>query len=372
VLGIDISAENVLAYERRLLAIVILITGGVVGVVAAVAAEVSRRVSRPLLAIAGEMRRVRQFDLADGALPSSRIREVAEMSDAVSHMKAGLRSFRKYVTADLVRQLLELGREAELGAERRTISIMFCDISGFTAISERLEPEDLAARLAEYLGGMTRIIMRNGGTVDKYVGDAIMAFWNAPRDTADHADRAVRTALECRAFSEELSVQWAASGGPRFATRFGVNTGEVFVGNFGYEDRMDYTAIGHHVNLASRLEGLNKVYGSQILCGEQTWELVGARCAGRFIDRVAVKGSDEVIRVYEPLASTGPGLSDAFNVATELYMARRFPEAAAAFEACLAACPGDGPAAALQARSHRFAAHPPPLEWDGVFRATEK
>jgi adenylate cyclase len=372
IVGMDISADNILLYERRLLGTVALITIGVCAVVASAAFVMSRYVSRPLVAIAAEMQRIRHFDLAGSALPDSRVKEVAEMSEALANMKGGLRSFRKYVPAEVVRDLLALGREAELGAERRTLSIMFSDVRDFTTLSEQLDPEDLAARLAEYLGGMTRIVLGNGGTVDKYVGDAIVAFWNAPRDVSDHAERAVRTALECQAFSEELADRWKRTGIRAFETRVGIDTGDVVVGNFGYEDRMDYTAIGHHVNIASRLESLNKVYGSRILCGPETWNLVRDRFSGRFIDRVAVKGSKAVISIYEPLAPAREGLVGIFDRATELYGARRFEEAAAAFEACLATFPDDGPSAALRARSRQYAAEPPPVNWNGAFLATDK
>ncbi len=378
ILGLDISADRVVAHERRFLAVIALVTvvigacGMIVGLLLA------RRLSAPLVVLEREMSKIQRFDLEGGAVIRTRIAEVSRMQDAVDNMKAGLRSFRKYVPADLVAELIRLGQEAVLGAEKRTVSVFFCDIAGFTTISETLSPEELASRMGAYFGGMTRIILEEGGTVDKYIGDSIMAFWGAPRPAADHAHRACRSAIRCRRFVEELSARWTSEGLAPFDTRFGLNTGEVNVGNFGYEERLSYTVMGDQVNLASRLEGSNKAYGTRILAAESTVRAAGSAIASRRIDVAAVKGRNVGVPIHEVLGMAGDlsaadrALVEAYERGLDLYQARKWDEAEAAFRRALEARAGDEPSRIMIGRCREYAANPPPPDWNGVHEITEK
>jgi adenylate cyclase len=300
------------------------------------------------------------------------------MKRAVDNMKNGLRSFRKYVPADLVAELITLRKEAVLGAEKREATVFFSDIEDFTAISERLTPEALAEHLAVYFEGMTKIILRNRGTVDKYIGDAIMAFWGAPTAAPEHALLACRCALQCRSFLNALAGEAARSGAPVFRTRMGINSGELIVGNMGYEERMNYTVIGDHVNLASRLEGLNKYYGTQIIISQYTYAEVKGAVEARMIDVVAVKGRKQGVILYElvsekdDLEKGEKSFIDLFNEGMVCYLERRWSEAIRMFQETSRKNPLDKPSQMLLERCRAYASDPPPGDWNGVVKLTQK
>ncbi len=375
--GLDISASRVLDYEDRLLALITGVSVAIGALGLLLGTLLARRISRPLVVLEQEMMRIQRFDLEGDVPVRSRISEVNEMKIALENMKQGLRSFRRYVPADLVAELIQMRREAVIGAERRTLTLWFCDIAGFTSVAEALSPEELASRLGVYFEGMTRIILEEGGTVDKYIGDSIMAFWGAPREAADHAERACRAALRCRDFVQALSAEWRSKGIPAFDTRFGINTGEVNVGNFGYAERLNYTAMGDSVNLASRLEGLNAAYGTRILVSAATRSLLGEAFVTRRIDRVAVKGKSRGVEVVE-LVSEGEDAAGTreftrlYESGLDLYAARDWAGAAVAFRAALAARPEDGPSRVMVARCALYSSEPPPEDWDGTWVMTGK
>ncbi|HEY4241933.1 MAG TPA: adenylate/guanylate cyclase domain-containing protein [Kofleriaceae bacterium] len=356
------------ANDRISLVIILVATIGALGL----AWWIGAGISRPLRKLADETQRIGTFELGDRPLPSSRIVEVARLTAAVDGMKRNLRSFKKYVPADVVRELVAQGAEANLGGKRETLTIHFSDIAGFTTLAEQTPPEQLVAMLGEYLDEMTRPILASGGTVDKFIGDAVMAFWGAPRADAAHALHACEAALANRDRLAALNAQWAAAGRPRLEARVGLHTGEVIVGNIGSPDRLEYTVIGDDVNLASRLEALNKRYGTSLLISETTYALVREQMVARPIDRVAVKGKALAVTIYELLGRRGTASSDALGTAHEAafahYLARRFAEAAAA----LRALPADQPTRMLLARCEQYAAAPPPADWDGAERLTEK
>lgn len=306
VLAIDISADKVTAYERRYLVTLLAMALGVCALGAWIGLTVSRRICRPLLLLEEDMARMQRLDLSREVQVPSRISEIIRMGQAVNNMKNGLRSFRKYVPAELVGELVTLHKEAVLGAEHRQLTVFFCDIKDFTGLSERLSPEELTRLMGVYFGGLTEIILRHGGTVDKYIGDSIMAFWGAPRPCENQAVYACRAALECRKFVQELAATSRAAGLPAIETRFGLNTGEAIVGNFGYEERLNYTAMGDCVNVASRLEGLNKEYGTTILISESTYLQAKHAVAARILDRVVVKGKSIGVTVMELLDAIEP------------------------------------------------------------------
>ncbi len=210
-------------------------------------------------------------------------------------------AFRCYVSPAVIEKIIADPSRLKLGGEKRELSIFFSDIKGFTAISERLEPTKLSELLNRYLTEMTGIIQRSGGTVDKYVGDAVVAFWNAPLNVSDHADRAVKAALECQQKLRELSPLWHQEFGVELSARIGIHTGLVSVGNFGSEDRFNYTMIGDAANLASRLEGANKKFGTEVLISEDTYRKLSRREGVRSLGAVKVLGREAAVQVFEPL-----------------------------------------------------------------------
>ncbi len=209
-------------------------------------------------------------------------------------------SFRHYLSPHVIEQLLEHPETLRLGGDRKELSIFFSDLQGFTTISEGLEPEALTTLLNEYLSAMTDIILEEDGTVDKYEGDAIIAFWNAPIVVPDHAVRAVRAALRCQARLTELRPRFKEQSGHDLYMRIGINSGPAVVGNLGSSSRFDYTMLGDAVNLAARLEGANKQFGSYLMISQSTREQIGAVFPCRELARLTVVGRKEPVRVYEP------------------------------------------------------------------------
>ena len=289
-----------------------------------------------------------------------------------------VQAFSRYLHPEFVRELVRDPRKLRLGGERREITILFSDLAGFTSLSEGTPPEELVSLLNDYLTRMTAFVLQGMGTVDKFIGDAIMAFWGAPLDDADHAMRACRSAVRQAKALDLWRAELRARGGPELAARFGLATGPAVVGNLGSKDRFDYTAIGDTVNLASRLEGANKSYGTTILLADATRRAAGDGIVAREVDLLRVKGKKEPIRVHELLdlaeAAAEPArrLARDFEAALALYRAREFAAAGAAFEAILASRPGDGPSALYLERSRALLAAPPPAGWDGVFTLTTK
>lgn len=279
------------------------------------------------------------------------------------------RAFRHYLSPEVIERLLAEPGRLSLGGERRELTIFFADLQGFTAIGERLDPHALAALLNDYLTEMTEEVLAQGGTLDKYEGDAIVAFWNAPLDQADHASRAVRAALACQERLARRRDEYAARAGAPLFMRIGVNSGPVVVGNLGSRTRFDYTVLGDAANLASRLEGANKLFGTAVMVAESTWTAAGGGAAGgpagRELGLLRVKGRAAPVKVFEPLA---PGAADAaaltaFAQGLALVRARRWAEAGAVF----AALADKDPAAAVYARRCRELMADPARDWDGVW-----
>ncbi len=208
-------------------------------------------------------------------------------------------AFRHYLSPHVVDRIVQQPDRLQLGGERRELTILFSDLADFTTLGTELEPEDLTALLNEYLTAMTDIILEEGGTLDKYEGDAIMAFWNAPLDVPDHAARACRAAVRCQRELTARQDQWRLHCGRDLAMRVGVHTGPVVVGNMGSAQRFDYTVLGDAANLASRLEGANKVFGTGILASETTIRAAQGAVLARALGRVQVKGRSEPVDVYE-------------------------------------------------------------------------
>lgn len=337
-----------------------------------------RLVTRPIGQLVQETERIKNFQLSDTSPIASPLSEVQELIDAMSGMKTGLQSFRRYVPAELVRELIQTKQEARISGQRKNITVFFSDIEGFTEISEQLTPNELTSQLSEYLNEMTKIILKHHGTVDKYIGDAIMAFWNAPLDMPGHATHACEAALECQQRLKEMAITWQQNGRRPFRTRIGINTGDIIVGNIGSEERFSYTVIGDAVNLASRLEGLNKAYGTHVIISQNTFNQLPDDFATRRLDYVVVKGKSEPVAIYELVAEKGDITSldleflKGFNQAAELYLLREWDKAIKRFSKLLEKRPDDYACTLYIQRCECFRLTPPSDDWEGEYVFHEK
>ena len=278
-------------------------------------------------------------------------------------------AFKHYLSAEVIEQIMRDPGSLKLGGERRELTIFFSDLQGFSTISEKLGPEDLTKLLNDYLTDMTDIILEEGGTLDKYEGDAIIAFWNAPLAQPDHAVRAVRASVRCQRKLAERREEFEARTGAVLKMRIGLNTGPVVVGNMGSRERFDYTVLGDAANLASRLEGANKALGTYLMIAESTWAQTKGRFPGRELGQLRVVGRKTPVRVYEATGREGEAAGaaeQAFGAALEQAKAGRWAEAAAAFGAIA----GDPAAEKYADRCRRLAEDG--AEWDGIWNLTEK
>ncbi|MBS3112887.1 adenylate/guanylate cyclase domain-containing protein [Candidatus Woesearchaeota archaeon] len=281
------------------------------------------------------------------------------------HKKEILNAFGKYVSSDVIAEILKNPDKLRLGGEKKEITIFFSDIRGFTPFSEKLTPEQLVHSLNEYLTRMTTIIMKNGGTVDKYMGDAIMAFWGAPLNDKDHAVKACASSIKMMSELKQLQSEWESQSLPTFDIGIGLNTGFAVVGNMGSYDRFDYTAMGDTVNLGSRLEGTNKEYCTHIIISQFTQKLIKNNFVTRKLDMVRVKGKNEPITIYE-LVSFGNEKSALildFEKGFELYQQKKFDSALNIFKKH----GEDGPSKVFISRCEEFLKNPPDPNWDGVW-----
>jgi len=288
-------------------------------------------------------------------------------------------TFSRFLAPAIVDDVLRDGGTLKLGGEKRELTVLFSDIRGFTTLSEQLDPHVLLELLNEYLTPMTDIIVSgHQGTLDKYIGDAIMAFWGAPRAQPDHALRACRAAVDMVARLDVLRASLRNRGLPDIDVGIGVNTGPMSVGFVGSQDRFyNYTVLGDAVNLSSRLEGANREYGTRILLGEVTRAQVGDAVVARPLDRVRVKGKREPVTIHELLAlSPAPpplaAFLEAFAWGLSAYQAQRWDEAIARFRAADRLRGGDPPSQVYLARCEAMRRSPPGPEWDGVFEMKSK
>ncbi|WP_158498789.1 adenylate/guanylate cyclase domain-containing protein [Magnetospira sp. QH-2] len=352
-----------------------------------IALWVSGLFNRTIQSIAQEAGRIHRLEIRDTELPSTRIKELEQLSNSFEIMRQGLKTFGLYVPKSLVHHILNTEVSSAVGGERQQLTAMFSDIADYTTISEGLEPEELMSMTYRYFDLLGVAIDRRQGIIDKFIGDAIMALWNAPTNDADHVANACFAALECRIGNMVYNLENDARGLPALHTRFGVHCGEAVVGNVGSSDRLNYTAIGSVINLASRLEGVNKVYGTTILVSGEVRDRIGDRFVTRPIDRVAVKGADQPMEICEligvpwetndinPILWAPQHLNNLLSLWDEaygLYNRQEWTRATDGFRAILDAYPNDGPAALYLDRCQQYAKTPPAEDWDGIARMTEK
>lgn len=296
---------------------------------------------------------------------------------SVDREKLAMRStFSKYLGEEVMEEAIKNPEKLNRG-EKREMTVLFSDIRGFTTLSERMQPEKLAAFIKEYLSPMTNIVFDEKGTLDKYIGDAVMAFWNAPLDQGDHALRACRAAWSMLQKLEELKAKWRAENYPEFDIGVGINTGPMIVGNMGSDVRVDYTVMGDAVNLGSRLEGTNKEYETRIIFSEGTFAHVQGQVICRRLGAVRVKGKRKPVKIYElrgigqPQGTEAQAIA-AFEQGLDAYVDQQWDQAQAAFEQAATLWPDDAPSKSYLEEIVSLRANPPGPGWDGVYTATTK
>ena len=340
-----------------------------VAAAAVLSAWLARRLlAKPLITVMEEVKHVERFELGQVRRHPSRVTELANLSNAIADMAGGLAAFRKYIPADLVRMLVREGVEPRPGGSVRTLTVMFADIAGFTGLSERLG-DQIIPLLSKYLDIMSREVNSHGGTIDKFIGDAVMAFWGAPVTNADHAVDACRAALACQHSLRASGL--TDDGGRPLKVRIGINSGNMLVGNIGSEFRLNYTVIGDAVNVASRLESANKEYGTDIIIGEEARRLAGDRICVRELDRLMVYGRSGGLTIYELLdvddaATVLPRWVTLYERALAAYRSQDFAGAMLLFRQVLAEREADQPARLMLARCSEFVSSPPGQNWQAT------
>jgi adenylate cyclase len=267
----------------------------------------SRRLSHPIEAISQDLRSVEDLSFTHAAPATSNIKEIRDLQTAVSLFDTSLRSFSSFVPLDVVRKLIKSGTPLTLGVEQRFMTVLFTDLKDFSTLSEQMAPNDLLAQLSRYFEVVSRAIAEEHGTVDKFIGDGIMAFWGAPAHRDDHVLRACCGALRAARRMQELNAEWTAEGRPPLQLRIGLHCADVLVGNVGSSKRLSYTVMGDGVNVAARLEGLNKTFGTTICISDSVFDAAATEIAARPLRRVQVKGRKQEFMVYELLGMTNSG-----------------------------------------------------------------
>lgn len=253
---------------------------------------------RPVKRLIKETNKIKNFNLDEPIKIKTRVKEILLLSDAIDSMKKGLKAFKRYIPSELVKQLILSGEDAKIGGEKKNIVAFFTDIKDFTTISQMTDANDLVLQLNEYFEALTSIIKEEHGTVDKYIGDAVMAFWGAPFETPQPCHHAANAALKIISHLNQLNKKWISEGKQPFQTRIGIHYGEAIVGNIGSSERINYTAVGDSINLASRLEGKNKDFNTSILVSDSVYEAIKEDFDLKRIGLATVKGLSEAVCVY--------------------------------------------------------------------------
>ena len=343
----------------------------------------AHRVSKPITQLTHQANRISGFDLTYPEQVVSAIEEIQQLQASINTMRFSLVSFGKFVPKKLVQKLLENATEVKIGGKSKKITIMFTDIADFTTISENYPADKLVTHLSEYFEEITQIIADCNGTIDKFVGDAVMAFWGAPTQDKDQALNSCAAALLIQNCLSDLNRKWNFEKKPILLTRIGIHSGEAIVGNMGSSWRMFYSALGDNVNLASRLEGINKNYGTSIVISDDTLHQIQDHAIVRPLDLVAVKGKKKGVKIYELIAlkNSNPILlptdeqidfCNKFERGVTLYRDKRWDEAIEIFKSIEVDYGKDRVAEIYIERCQQYKKNPPPNNWDGVFQMKEK
>jgi adenylate cyclase len=343
-------------------------------------------IAEPITSVSIEARKIAQLDLYDDFVLKSSVQEIGDMSNAIQNMKHTITNLSKFIPKSLVQRLNHSHKKIRIGGESSYITLMFSDIQGFSTISEKMKPEDLALHLSEYFQELTQIILENHGTVDKFIGDAIMTFWGAPDADENQIVNACYSALLCKQRLDALNKYWESIGKPILITRFGIHSGTCVVGNVGSDERMSYTALGDNVNLSARLEGASKNYGTKILISKEVEKLLPSSFIRRSIDNIAVKGKSNSIEVFELIGVIGhPVLYPVsaekieyiakFDAMVELYRKKEWEKTINIIEGLRKTKIGEQDQTMLDLYTQlctELIANPPSQEWDSVRHLKEK
>lgn len=366
--------------NRNILLLAVLITVLGMAMVSAYAGWVTQPVAR----LEREIKRIQDFDLSGDVDVKSGTREILALADAVRTMKSALDTFGRFVPKSLVREIVSSGQPVEIGGQSRFLTIMFTDIQSFSSMAEREPTRQLMQHLSEHFQAITSAVNANHGTIDKFIGDSVMAFWGAPVWHEDHVYNGCLSALMAQRALDELNQVWEREGGRKFHVRFGLHADAVLVGNVGAKERISYSVLGDGVNVASRLEGVNKVYGTQIIVSHTVYKEAGERCLFRPLDMVAVQGRRGGIVVYELIATIGNGhpdyqataeqklISERTFAAFYAYQERRWDEALQHYLSILEIDAEDRIANLFVGRCREMQADPPPSDWSGVYALKSK
>jgi adenylate cyclase len=322
----------------------------------------SRRLSRPIESISRDLKSVETLSFDQPASPPSRVREIAQLQSAAALLRNSLQSFCSFAPVDVVRALIKSGIPLALGVERRSLTILFADLENFSTHAEQSAPDALLDQMSVYFEKVSRAISDENGTVDKFIGDGVMAFWGAPAASSDHALRACAGALRAVRRMERVNESWGREGKPTFRIRIGLNSAEVLVGNIGASDRFSYTAIGDGVNVAARLEGMNKTFGTAICLSDSVFNAVASEIIlARPLRQVQVKGRKQEFMIYELIGITNSNdpelevrpddrrLSEMTWAASRCFEAGDLEAAACRYREILEHFPNDGVAKAMLA-----------------------
>jgi adenylate cyclase len=372
-----VPEEDFLANLRRREMRLLWITIGVTVMAVVATLVLSRMYSEPLQHLVKSSQKIQHLHLEDEVSPRSSLFEVQFLAGSLETMRCALQSFARYVPIEVVRELVRRGEAAEVGGRTETITVFFSDVIGFTALAESMDPRALTEHMSDYFTLVIGELRQHRATIDKMVGDAVMAFWGAPRKESDHARLGAEAALDVQAAIEKRNPDWVAAGNPPLPSRIGLCTGQATVGNVGsYADRLSYTALGDTVNLASRLESLNNLYGTRILAPERTRHDAGGGFVWRELDSVRVKGKQCEVRVFELVGRAGQvpeerlqAIRD-YQEALAAYRNREFSRAAGILECERLA--RDMASIRLRALCLGFAERAPNADWEAVTTLSEK
>ncbi|WP_112663753.1 adenylate/guanylate cyclase domain-containing protein [Microvirga flavescens] len=352
-ISLAVPYETLLGPAEQLRSQLLLISAASVALALLVVVLTARRLSRPLQVAAEDIRRIMRFEFGHPARPQPRVFEIQQLRRAIDTLELALSTFMRYVPRALVQGIIGRTFSSELGGKRQPITVLFSDIAGFTTLAEELDPEDVMMRTSRYFSDVGSELLRSGATIDKYIGDSIMAFWNAPEEREDHVSLGCLGALRAARRLDRLNEQFIAEGSLPMRTRFGLHTGEAVVGNVGSVDRVNYTALGHTVNMASRLEKLNKRYGTIILVSETVRAAAGEHYVFRFVDNVVPEGAHKAMAVFELLGVAHEGEPElqpsderlrtlkAWEAACASYDSGDLEKAAAQLDALIESAPDD-------------------------------
>jgi class 3 adenylate cyclase len=321
------------------------------------------------------------FGIMNSLLYRKKAREIEDANVKLQYFNNNMRhAFSTYLSEDVVEEIISDPARLQLGGVNRHMTALFSDIRGFTGIAEALAPDHLVELLNHYLSTMSDIILEEKGTIDKYQGDSIISFFGAPLELGDHALRACTAGITMKRMEKEINryvLDKGISPSP-LLTRIGINTGDMVVGNMGTQKKMNYTIISNAVNMASRLEGVNKVYGTWVLAADSTVQETKGRFLTRRLDHVRVLGINEAVLIHEILDFKGEAPDTLFeqtylfHKALDLFEARNWKDAETAFNQVLKLYPDDGPSRLYVDRCRQFQEYPPVADWDGSFNLTEK